>query len=124
MYYIAAILSFIFILGRVVFARRSIVESSQWEKAKITIENIDKFKETLAHSPIADTIWWRAEGILPDFETEKGRQLYYDSIFPLYISLFTTETEAGRVVQEVEAREEIFRFLDVMNDFAYPIIMG
>ena len=39
-------------MAQVIIARRSMVESSEWEKAKVTIENIERFQENLKETAL------------------------------------------------------------------------
>ncbi len=125
LYYVGTLVSLFFILAQIFYAKRSIVESSEWEKAKMTIENIEQFKLELTKSPLASTeVWPHGDKLFPDFSTPKGwGSPQADSLFRIYISLFNDGIEDKDEVLR-EAREEVERMIDVMNTFAYPIIMG
>ena len=58
-YYIGTLASLIFIMAQAYYARRSILQSSEWEKAKITIENIAQFKEAMSISPLSKNNVWQ-----------------------------------------------------------------
>ena len=73
-YYIGTLASLIFIMAQAYYARRSMIQSSEWEKAKITIENIEKFKENANSFPISD-IWLFGGELWPDFSTPEGYKL-------------------------------------------------
>ena len=114
-YYIGMLASIFFILGQAYYARRSIVESSDWEKAKMTIQNIEQFNERLKGSPLdREEVWMLGDSPWADFSTRKGWE-QTDTLRRIYYTLFDNETEAI-----VEFR----RLIDVMDAFAYPIIMG
>ena len=112
-YQLGTLASLIFIMAQAYYARRSILQSSEWEKAKITIENIERFKENMTGSTISkierlgDKLW-------PDFSNPEKWELS-DTLRVAYFSLFDSGTEAIY---------ELIRTLEIMDDFAYPIIMG
>jgi len=117
LYYIGTLLSLCFIMLQVFFARRSMIQSSEWEKAKLTIENIERFKENLKETalyenskvlPLAGRQW-------PDLTTPKGYELS-DTLRKTYESLFD-----GKGYKLAEDFENTLAILDA---FAYPIIMG
>ena len=116
LYYAGALISFILILAQVYFAKRSIIQSSEWEKAKLTIENIERFKENLTHTALygktealtfSDRLW-------PDFSTSKGLEAS-DTLREIYWSLFE---------DHLEVQEDFRKALAILDAFAYPIIMG
>jgi len=114
-YYIGMLASIIFILGQAYYARRSIIQSSEWEKAKMTIENIERFKEKLKDSPLSKgDIWLLGDGLWADFSTAEGWMLS-DTLRKTYWSLFDNPTDT---------KEELMRMIETMDAFAYPIIMG
>lgn len=153
-YYVATILSLTFILAQVFFAKRSIVENGEWEKAKITMENIETFNEGLRGFPLTTSeVLRHADGPCPDFSDRKydmelhtlGKVLfsiYDDRTDSLYriVSEYKKDLDEGigegdfqerkKAVEEFwkdvlfSSEDEILRMLDVMNSFAYPIIMG
>jgi hypothetical protein len=125
LYYAGTLISLIFIVAQVFYAKRSILESSEWEKAKLTIENIEQFKQELNKSPLAATdVWLQADRLLPDFSIPEGYgSPEADTLFSVYVSLFN-DSITGKEKILTELREETERMIDVMNTFAYPIIMG
>jgi len=50
LYRICTLLTLLFIMAQAYFARRSMIQSSEWEKAKVTIENTANFKEKLTQN--------------------------------------------------------------------------
>ncbi len=125
LYYVGTLVSLIFILGQVFYAKRSIVESGEWEKAKMTIENIERFKLELNKSPLAATeVWMHGDRLFPDFSTPVGwNSSQADTLRLIYWSLFEDGIKNNEEVRK-GAKEELERMIDVMNSFAYPIIMG
>jgi len=99
------------------YARRSIIQSSEWEKAKMTIENIDRFKENLKNSPMPkDMTWWiLGDNVWADFSTPQGYQLS-DTLRFAFASLFNYDL--------VKINNEYIQMIEIMDAFAYPIIMG
>lgn len=115
LYYIGTLVSLCFILAQAYYAKQSVIESSQWEKAKITIDNADKFKRELEKSPLSkDEVYSLGDRSYPDFSTKEGL-IAADTLRVTFWRLFENETEA---------KKEFFRLIDVLNTFAYPIIMG
>lgn len=125
LYYIGTLVSLIIILAQVFYAKRSIVESSEWEKAKMTIENVERFKVEISKSPIAsNNIWTLSDGLNPDFSTPEGwNSSRADSLMNIFRSLFEDDSKSFEEVKK-EAVSELERMIDVMDAFAYPIIMG
>ncbi|MDR0430131.1 MAG: hypothetical protein LBH58_06600 [Tannerellaceae bacterium] len=125
LYYVGMLVSLIFIIAQVFYAKRSIVESSEWEKAKMTIENIERFKLEMSKSPLAGTdVWMHADDILPDFSTPNGwNSTQADTLRSLYTSLFDDGIKSIEDVWSAR-KQETERMIDAMNVFAYPIIMG
>ena len=117
LYYIGTLMSLLFIMAQVFFARRSIVESSEWEKAKLTIENIERFKEKLHGCELfgKTDILLFADRSWPDFSTIEGYEKT-DSLRKIYYALFDGD--------QSKAFDDYLYTIDVMDAFAYPIIMG
>jgi len=113
--YLGGLATLIFIMVQAYFAGRSIIKSSEWEKAKMTIENIERFKENLKDSPINYDTWILGDKIWADFSTPSGRKLS-DTLLIIYLSLFDND--------EAKMFDDCIRMIDVMDAFAYPIIMG
>ena len=114
-YQLGTLASLIFIMVQAYYARRSILQSSEWEKAKITIQNIEQFKESMTGFSIPDNMAWElGDDLWADFSTPEGWQLS-DTLRKVYRSLFDNVDEA---------RDELTRMIEVMDAFAYPIIMG
>ena len=74
LYQIGTLLTLFFIMAQVFLARDAMIRSSEWEKARVTIENIEHFKEKLKEIELygktealifADRTW-------PDFTTPEG----------------------------------------------------
>lgn len=115
LYYIGTLVSLCFILAQVYYAKHSIIESSEWEKAKITIDNVQKFQNELDKSPLSNTRLLSLGDILyPDFSTNEGWEAS-DTLRVSYARLFN---------HDVEAHDEFFRLTYAFEAFAYPIIMG
>jgi len=113
--YLGGLASLIFIMVQAFFAGRSIVKSSEWEKAKMTIENIERFKDAMNISPLSkDYVWLKGDGLWADASDLEKIHLV-DTLFNVYWSLFDNE---------IEASDEVFRMIEAMDAFAYPIIMG
>ncbi|WP_101688987.1 hypothetical protein [Dysgonomonas massiliensis] len=126
LYYIGTLISLIIILAQVFYAKRSIVESSEWEKAKMTIENIERFKVEISKCPIGDdNVWIFGDQFHPDFSKAEGwNSPRADSLLIIFVSLYKEEeTKASQKISQ-EVQHEIERMIDVMDAFAYPIIMG
>jgi len=113
-YYVGMLVSIFFIMGQAFYARRSIIQSSEWEKAKMTIENIERFKESLSDSPIED-VWLLGDRIWPDFSDPKGKELA-DTLLVTFNSLYDNDM--------TKVFSEYIRMIEIMDAFAYPIIMG
>jgi hypothetical protein len=117
LYYVGTLVTLCFIMAQVYYSKRIMSESSEWEKAKMTIENVDQFKNNLTKVKLYETETWAlGDGSWPDFSIEEGRKLAnMDSLYGAYGSLFSTEKERDY---------DFHKTLDIMNSFAYPIIMG
>jgi len=117
LYYIGTLLSLCFIMLQVFFARRSMIQSSEWEKAKLTIENIERFKENLKETVLYDNTeaLALANNGFPDFTTPEGYQSA-DTLRKTYFSLF--DGDRRKLI------DDYFYTLSIMDAFAYPIIMG
>ena len=114
-YYAGTLASLLFLMMQGFLARQAIVRSSEWEKAKMTIENIERFKERISISPLSkDEIWRLGDDIWADASTPKGWELT-DTLRIVFSALFDNNTDASN---------EIIRLIDLLNTFAYPIIMG
>ena len=115
-YHIGMLVSLVFILAQVYYARSSMVQTSEWEKAKITIENIERFKEGLSNSLLSkNNVWVLGDGQWADISTPKGYE-QTDTLRVVYLSLLDN--------QYVAYQEEVIQMIEVMDAFAYPIIMG
>lgn len=125
LYYAGTLVSLIIILAQVFYAKRSIVESSEWEKAKITIENVERFKVEISKSPMAsNNVWILGDRSNPDFSTPEGwNSSRADSLTIIFGSLFEDDSKSPEEIKK-EAVSELERMIDVMDAFAYPIIMG
>jgi len=117
LYSIVTMLTLFVIMAQVIIARRSMVESSEWEKAKVTIENIERFQENLKETALytkfevkkfVDSWLW------PDFSNSEN-WIKADTLRKIYGSFF----EHG-----FDDREDLPKTLLILNSFAYPIIMG
>ena len=113
--YLGGLASVIFIMMQAYFAGRAIIKSSEWEKAKMTIENIEQFKKAMSISPISkDNVWLLGDGLWADASNPEKKHLF-DTLLFVHWSLFDDTTEASN---------ELFRMIEEMDAFAYPIIMG
>ena len=81
-------------MAQAYFARRSMIQSSEWEKAKVTIENTANFKEKLKETALygktealrfSDRLW-------PDFTTPEG-YIASDTLRNIYHSFFENSTD-------------------------------
>ena len=117
LYSIVTMLTLFVIMAQVIIARRSMVESSEWEKAKMTIENIERFKENLKETALygKTEILFRADRGFPDFTTPEGF-IYADTLTKTYLSICHND---GRVWLD-----DFLYSISIMDAFAYPIIMG
>ena len=113
--YLGGLASLIFIMVQAFIAGRSIIKSNEWEKAKMTIENIERFKENLRDSPIDLDTRIIGDKIWADFSTSKGWELS-DTLRVIYRSLFDDDY--------MKMFDDCLRMIDIMDAFAYPIIMG
>ena len=113
-YYVGMLVSIFFILGQAYYAKRSIIQSSEWEKAKMTIQNIEQFKESLMDSRI-ERVWTLGDKIWADLSTPKGWDLS-DTLRLVYDRLYSNDRD--------KMEPEYLRTLDILDAFAYPIIMG
>jgi len=116
LYHIGTLLTLFFIMAQVFLARNAMIRSSEWEKARVTIENIEHFKEKLKEIELygktealifADRIW-------TDFTTPEGWKAS-EHLRNLYGSFFE---------DDLKRREDLEKSLAILNAFAYPIIMG
>lgn len=125
LYYIGTLISLIIILAQVFYAKRSIVETSEWEKAKMTIENIERFKAEISKSPIGNNnVWMFGDRFNPDFSQPEGwSSPRADSLLTVFASLYKDDTKDPEKISQ-DAQREIERMIDAMDAFAYPIIMG
>lgn len=125
LYYVGTLVSLIFILAQAFYAKRSIVESSEWEKAKMTIENVERFKIESSKSPVSNKeIWLFGDRLNPDFSTLEGSTSpRADTLRHVFESLFIDETK-DKKEWTISATYELERMIDAMDAFAYPIIMG
>jgi hypothetical protein len=112
-YHIGMLVSIIFIMVQAYYARSSMIRTSEWEKAKMTIENIERFKENVKSFPIYD-IWFLGDNFWADASTPEGYKLA-DTLRSTYYLLFESRTDATN---------EMIRMVEVMDAFAFPIIMG
>jgi len=115
--YIGVLITLILIVVQVYYAKQTMIESNEWEKAKVTIENIERFKEKLKETALYGRldILAVADRGYPDFTTDEGFHSA-DTLRKIYFSLF----EGNRL----KMYEDFLYTLDVLDAFAYPIIMG
>jgi len=116
LYHIGTLLTLFFIMAQVFFARRAVIQSSEWEKAKMTIENIERFKENLKETALyGETEALMLGGrIYPDFLTSEGFEAT-DTLRKIYFSFFDNQHKLS---------EDLFKTIDILDAFSYPIIMG
>ena len=117
LYYFGTFLTLFFIMAQVFFARRAVIKSGEWEKAKMTIENIGRFKQNLKETVIYNNVevyLVASRDLYPDFSTLEGFEAT-DSLRAIYISLFDDPNKM---------REDLFMTVDILDAFSYPIIMG
>ena len=114
-FYIGTLASLIFIMLQAYYARQSAIRASEWEKAKMTIENIERFRENISASPLFDNnVWMLGSRLWADASTTKGYELT-DTLRGVYLSLFDNE---------IDALNDAVRMIETMDAFAFPIIMG
>jgi len=114
--YIAVVITLILIMVQIFYAKRTMNEAHEWEKAKMTIENIERFKEQLKETALygkTGTLWFAGRSY-PDMTTPKGYELT-DTLRTVYFSLFDDRAKAF---------EDFEKTLNILDAFAYPIIMG
>ena len=113
---ICTLITLFLIMAQVFLARRMMIQSSEWEKAKVTIDNIERFKENLKETMLyekpdelrfSDQIW-------PDFSKPENWK-NGDTLSYIYWSLFEDEEKF---------HEDFRKTISILNSFAYPIIMG
>ena len=115
LYYIGTLVTLCIILAQVFYAKRAVTESSEWEKAKMTIENIERFKKNLTEIKLYESeVLPLADGGWPDFSTAEGRKSA-DTLISAYSSLFSNDHEKTY---------DLLKSIDALDAFAYPIIMG
>ena len=115
LYYVGTLVTLFFIMAQVFFAKRAMTETSEWEKAKMTVENIERFKKNLPEIKLYESeILGLGDGGWPDFSTIDGRK-YADTLQKAYSSLFSNN---------YEKHYDFLKTLDILDAFAYPIIMG
>jgi len=113
--YLGGLTSLVFIMVQAFFAGRAINQSNEWEKAKMTIENIERFKERINMSPLSkDNVWRAGDELWADISTPEGYHLT-DTLRRLHNSLFDNE---------IDEIDDLIRMIDALDAFAYPIIMG
>jgi hypothetical protein len=115
-YGICSAITLLFIMAQVFLARHTMVQANEWEKAKVTIENFDRFKENLKETALYGNTFAlnQADFLWPDFTTTKG----YDATENLR-NLYHSYFEDGN-----KTRQDIEKSLSIFDAFAYPIIMG
>ena len=118
LYYVGTLITLFFIMAQVFYAKQTVVKSSEWEKAKMTIDNIERFKERISELPPegknSELAKFTTE-LWPDFTTEKGRMMA-DTIINTYNLLYHGDWQ--------KIAEDAIQLLTIMDAFAYPIIMG
>ena len=117
LYYVGTLITLALIMAQVFYAKRSMVESSEWEKAKMTIDNIKQFKENLPKTVLYGQTEALAfsDWLLPDFSVPENFK-FADTLIYVYWSICDGE--------QLKLREDFEQTLSILNDFAYPIIMG
>ena len=117
LYYVGTLLTLFFIMAQVFFARRAVIQSSEWEKAKLTIENIERFKENLKETALygkTEALMFGMDAIYPDLSSFAGWEAT-DTLRRIYYSFFDDPNKM---------REDVFKTIDILDAFSYPIIMG
>jgi len=114
--YIGVLITLILIVVQVYYAKQTMIESNEWEKAKVTIENIERFKERLKETALYGKIevLWFSGNLWPDLTTLQGYNSS-DTLQIIYRSLF---------VDKLDLFNDFEKTLAIMDDFSYPIIMG
>ena len=116
--YLGVIITLFIIMVQVFYARRTMVETSEWEKAKVTIENIKQFKENLTTTELygkTEALRLSSDELWPDFSTPENF-MFSDTLLKMYWSFFDDD--------QMKGVEDFEKTLAILNDFAYPIIMG
>ena len=133
LYYVGSLITLTFIMAQVFYAKRAMVESSEWEKAKVTIDNVERFKEKITKSKLygTDALFF-ADKSWPDFATPEGNK-FADRLRTVYYSFFFSEIELQEKLQKGiepilfdnhELLKDFLETLNMLDAFAYPIIMG
>ena len=127
--YIAVVITLILIMLQIFYAKRTMDESSEWEKAKMTIENVERFKENLTKTKLYGTdALYLGNYLFPDFTTPEGNK-FADTLRTVYYSMFADEIELQEGFQKIfmtnrKLIDDVLRTFDFLDAFAYPIIMG
>jgi len=113
---VCTLITLFLIMAQVFLTRRANIETSEWEKAKVTIENIERFKENLKETALyGKTEALRfSTNLFPDLSTPEGYKAS-DTLRKIYWSLFD---------DELKMKDDFEKSLAILNAFAYPIIMG
>ena len=113
---ICTLMTLLLIMAQVYFARHAIVQSSKWENAKLTIENIEHFSEKLKETALYDQVEAKflSDNLWPDFTKSENYELS-DTLRKVYNSLFD---------DRLKRKDDIDNTLRILDAFAYPIIIG
>jgi len=114
--YAAVLITLILIMVQVYYAKQTMVEANEWEKAKVTIEDIERLKENLKGTALygKNEVLWFADKLWPDFTNPQKYELS-DTLRIIYSSLFDSREKF---------LEDFEKSLAILDAFAYPIIMG
>ena len=115
--YAAVLITLILIMVQVYYAKQTMVEANEWEKAKVTIENIERFKENLSKTALygkTEALWFAGRQ-WPDMTTSQGFELS-DTLRIIYWSLCDSN--------QLKMTIDFEKTLAILDAFAYPIIMG
>jgi len=117
LYYICTSITLIFIMAQAFFARRANIEASEWEKAKVTIDNIERFKENLKETALYDNqeLLSFSDQLWSDFTTHES-WLKSEILKTTYLSFFDYDFQ--------KSRTDFEKSLAIFDAFAYPIVMG
>ncbi|NDV57562.1 hypothetical protein [Bacteroides sp. 519] len=123
LYYVGTLISLFFIMAQVFYAKQTMVQTNEWEKAKITIENIERLQKNLSTTLLyehPEALQFAASRIWPDLSNRKNKAIG-DTLRNLYLSFFEEQNEAHKnTLIEEDLKKAVF----ALDAFAYPIIMG
>lgn len=122
-YYLCTMLTLFFIMGQVFYAKRTMEQSNEWEKARMTIENIERFQNNLKATALynhPEALLLGGQRVWPDFSDTENMALG-DTLRTVYYSIFDDYDENSK---DYIIEEDLKKTMSALDAFAYPIIMG